>query len=409
MLLAAAFALASARAAALVPQSTVETHRIRITNAAGGLVEVSADRGRSWVCVGRVLRPAHSLARGFAASRWAKDGAVAAVAVHGIRVRVGPTEDGERGALFSVVPKEFSHLPSGYGGHIPGASGIYTDIPAGTSIFRNLAPFVGNPVFVQYKDQLVRVDGDYLPLPEDRIVIVVRRPRIMPTSIEFENRAGGLVTLRHGAASEVIIARVKRPVRGVGRFDATGYTGIGCINTNHAGVITISTAPDVNGNGELVPNSGETRGGFMIQPNRHAEEEGYPVFQVMVVEPPSADSSPLEGQPPLFSGYLSLQFQSRDPERSFVCQMRVDGGPWEQLPAYVGVNSRLFTAAGLTSYFRKQGSARVAREGVTHLRILFPKLTYEAQAAACWALCRWLCLAGARFGCGGYTCSTILS
>ena len=38
-------------------------------------------------------------------------------------------------------------------------------------------------------------------------------------------------------------ATVARPVKGVGRYDGTSFTGVGAVNTNHAGVITISTAP----------------------------------------------------------------------------------------------------------------------------------------------------------------------
>lgn len=384
----------------------VETHRIRFTNVMGGLVEVSADQGDSWLAVGKVTRPAHCLAEGFAASRWAEDGTVAVTAVHGLRIRVRPTQDGQRGALLSVVPKEFHSPPPNYGGHIPGASGIYTDIPAGTSIFRNLAPFVGNPVFVQYRSGLVPIPRDYEPVPQDRIVIVVKRPRELPSSIEIENWAGGKVTLRYGSGTELNIAQVQRPVWGVGRFDATGYTGIGCINTNHAGVITISTAPDVNGQPQFDDPFGETRGGFMIQPNRHAENEGYPVYQAMVVAPLSEDAPPLEGRPPLFDGYLGLQFQSRDLSRSYVCQMRVDGGDWESLPERVGIDSRLFTRYGIASYFRSRGEPREVTQGVTHLRIRFPQLDYEAHGRQFGrrvsdALCPW------PADC--YTCSSTLS
>src|SRR4029450_9086637 len=36
----------------------VETHRLRVTNQAGGSVEVSLDAGRSWEVLGHVTRPA---------------------------------------------------------------------------------------------------------------------------------------------------------------------------------------------------------------------------------------------------------------------------------------------------------------------------------------------------------------
>ncbi len=356
----------------------VETHRIRIRNTVGGAVEVSPDAGRSWQAVGSVTRPATALAEGFAASRWARDGTVCATAVHGLRLRVGPSMSSGRGGLLAIVPKEFASPPPNYGGFVPGASGIYTDIPAGTSIFRNLAPFLGNIVLREESGSVQRIGPDYRPRVGDVLVIVVARPGRMPQCITLENRSGGRVLADYGGGEVYEFARVRHPVEGVGRFDATGFTGVGCINTNHPGVVTISTAPDHNGKPVFDDPFGETRGGFMIQPARHAESEaagGGPVAQVMVVEPVSRRlSGGLEGTPPLFQGFLSLQFQSRDPSRSFVCQMRVDDGDWEPLVQYVGIRPGLFTSPReLERVLDQQGRGRFVRQGVTALRILFPE------------------------------------
>lgn len=356
----------------------VETHRIRIRNATGGAVEISPDAGRSWQTVGSVVRPATALAEGFAASRWAQDGTVCATAVHGLRLRVGPSSSSGRGGLLAVVPKEFASPPPNYGGFVAGASGIYTDIAAGTSIFRNLAPFLGNVVLREENGSVQRIGPEYRPLVGDVLVIPVARPERMPRSITLENRSGGKVLADFGDGELYEFARVHNPVEGVGRFDATGFTGVGCINTNHPGVVTVSTAPDHDGKPVFDDPFGETRGGFMIQPARHAEAEasgGGPVAQVMVVEPVSRRfAAGIEGTPPLFQGFLGLQFQSRDPSRSFVCQMRVDDGEWEPLVQYVGIRPGLFTSPReLERALDRQGRGRFVRQGVTAFRILFPE------------------------------------
>ena len=365
---------------------TVETHRIRITNTTGGPIEISPDEGESWLQVGSVTRPAHSLSDGYAATRWSRDGTVCATAVHGLRIRVDQWESSDRGAVFALVPKEFANPPPGFGGFDPGASGIYTDIRAGTSIFRGLAPFVGNQVYLAASDGSTRrLPGRYEPQIGDRIVIEVRQPTCPPVSFTFQNRDGGRATAEFVDGSEVLLGRVTRPLRGVGRFDATGYTGVGCINTNHSGVITISTAPDNNGEPLFDAPFGETRGGFMIQPSTHAQNEGWPIDQVLVVAPPTDDSPPLEGRAPLFAGFLGLAFQSRDPDASYLCTMSIDGGPWEPLPEYVGRSESLFTARGLERYYSDLGRPHNVTRGLTGLRITFPKeLSGQEASTGSW-------------------------
>ena len=170
-----------------------------------------------------------------------------------------------------------------------------------------------------------------------------------------------------------------RPVTGVGRYDGTTFTGVGAVNTNHGGVITISTAPvspaDTHEGGPV-----ETRGGFMIQPIKHVEEQREKSPQVMVVKP-SDDSivrlegiAPhLEGMPPLFSGHISLDNYESSPEASFKAQVRIDSGEWEEVPRIVGRVDNAFTAAYLQPYFERLGQARSINQGVTHIRLLLPR------------------------------------
>jgi hypothetical protein len=360
---------------------TIETHRIRVTNATGGEVQISPDEGANWLTVGTVVRPARELILGYAATRWSRDGTVCATAVHGFRIRVARASDDGRGSLIALVPKEFESPPPNYGGFDPQGAGIYTNIPAGTAIFRNLAPYVGNPAYVQVGDELKPLPSHYQPLVGDRLVIVVRRPDVALRGFVFENHVGGSAYAEAPDGGRRLLGRVERAVVGVGRFDATGYTGVGCINTNHSGVITISTAPDHNGEPLFDDPFGETRGGFMVQPSKHAANELKPYEQVLVVGPATAADPPLEGRPPLFSGFIGLQFQSRDLSRSYVCLMQVDHGPWEPVPEYIGRNDRLFTPEGLTAYYAGRGAPRQIREGATAFFIRFPTALGGGPAA----------------------------
>lgn len=334
-----------------------ESHRIRIHNAKGGLVQVSVDRGESYSTVGRVTLPAVRSMPGFAAGEYADPGTVAAIAVHAIRIRSGNASP--RNAwppVFSIIPREFESPSTGYEN---GSSGIYTDIPAGTAIFRNLSPLVGNPVFLEVNGRLSPLSRDYMPSSGDKLVITVLVPRRRPSEIVIENRRGGAVQAVYGDSIERI-AVVEKPVAGTGRFDATEYTGVGCINTNHCGVITVSTAPRVG----QTARHGEQRGGFQILPSRHAHRIGM-IPQYMVVAPIDAGSATLEGQPPLFQGFIGLASDADTPGRSFGVEVRAGGVDWLPIKQLIGKNDR-----SLVDY-------RGVGEPMTHLRLIFPDASEE--------------------------------
>jgi hypothetical protein len=333
--------------------STGEVFRIRITNTVDGAVEVG--RSGDYRPIGKVNRPATDVMPGFAASTYVRDGVVAAIATHGIRIKTGTVDESPR--MISLVPLQFATIPSGYGGHVPGNSGIYTDIPAGESIFRTLSPFVGNAVFLEVLDGLRSLARAYRPSIGDVLVIIVRLPQDMPCAVEFENRDGGMVTSVCADGTKAHIATVTRPVTGVGRFDGTSYTGVGAVNTNHPGVLTISTAPAQKGLGELEGQGQESRGGFMIQPSRHAATQPR-MNQVMIVAPLQGSTAPLEGAPPLFFGHINLAWSLDDPTHSYRAEVRLGASDWLPMPQVIGKNDDAFTESGLGP--------------VTHIRLLFP-------------------------------------
>ena len=310
-----------------------ELFRIKILNRPGGRIEVSSDKGMNYSRVGMVTDAAITTAEGFLAAKYAANGTIAATAVHGLRIKTSGATSGSRyeNRIISILPIEFHTEPERFGGHVAGNSGIMTNIPAGTSIFRNLAPFAGNQVYLQKSGILSKLPFDYSPEINDSLVIIVSLPDVMPNEIIFENRKDGTVEARYGDRKEVI-ATVKQPVTGIGRFDATGYTGVGAINTNHGGVITVSTAP-LNG-GEFGPSKLETRGGFQIVPSKHASTLNISP-QLMIVAPVDADKQ-LEGSSPLFCGCIGLAFDSSDERTCFYADMKTDTSDWLPLPSLVG-------------------------------------------------------------------------
>ncbi len=316
-----------------------ETFRIRVVNAEDGAIQVSGDAGKNWLLVGRVTAPATRSLMGYLASGYAPPSTVAATAVHGIRVRVGDLTSAYP-LMVSILPREFSQTPVRFGGHVSGASGIYTNIPTGTSIFRQLSPYAGNPVFLEGgQGQLTPLPIGYTPQENDTLVIIVRRPANPLTQVVFQNAVGGPVTATFADGTSKVITTVLKPVLGVGRFDATSYTGVGAVNTNHTGVITVSTAPVTHST--LLEGVGdERRGGFQIEPayhNSETDEAGAP--SILVLGSPDKKRTPdLEGTPPLFHGYFNLAWDPDDPKHSWRCEIQraETGGQWLPIPMLIG-------------------------------------------------------------------------
>ncbi len=339
----------------------VEQWRIRLENRPGGTIAVSSDQGAAWERVGTVAHAATAVNEmGYTASKWAADGSVAATAVNAVHIKVRHNTAKDRGVVFSILPciPSESHV----GGQTTTSVGIDTDIAAGTGIFGSLAPVVGNPVYLETDGQLTRLPPDHTPDVGDVFVIVVERPMRPPLSAVFENKFGGIVYLEYLDGQRRAVGAVLRPVLGVGRFPGTAYAAVGRIRANHCGVIDISTSPY----GEV--------GGFQIVPKGHAgSPETHYVrteTQWMVIGPLNALDPSWEGVPPFFSSFLGPYFSSKDLTAGdwldrYLGRVRVDvrlnGGPWERMPAY-SLDPRAALPAG----------ARTALRKVTHIRIHFP-------------------------------------
>ncbi len=306
-----------------------EECRVRVENRAGGDISVSVDAGSTWSPIGKVMHPNEGVTLettdgGFTAADWASDGAVAATAANAIHIKV---HQGQRHAvLFSLQPREFlGSSEEAAKSYFSSPSSIFTDIPAGTSLFGSAhAPRLGNPVYLGRSNPLVPLPADYRPSIGDVLVLVSVRPVSELRELHVFNREGGLVTAAYRDGSVKVVGRVERAVGGTGRFAGTLFADIGQIRANHPGVVCVSTSPL----GQI--------GGFQIVPSRHAREPNLSyvwgaIAAWMVVGPLLPGQPALEGAGPLFGGHLRPGTGS--------CQVRRGAGaPWAPLPTLVGLS-----------------------------------------------------------------------
>ena len=285
---------------------------------------------------------------GYTASKWAAPGTVAASAVNAVHLTLSVEKDA--GRTMSILPLHTVAPAAG------DKAFITLDVPAGTGFFGGWAPPVGTRVLVRKADGLlVPLEVSGLPSPGDELIFDVEEEE-RPYIIDVENRPGGRVLGWYQAGPKVL-ARVIRPVRGVGRFGGTEFQGRGRIRANHSGVIDVSTA----GRG--------VTGGFQILPFLHSKSKemggAWQLTQWLIIA--SETERALPGTAPLFSGNLVPGSQLSDVlwdiwstyGRKPLVLCRLDGGPWEKLP-------------------EEGGKQDFALERVTHLRIYSP-FTGEPQ------------------------------
>lgn len=345
-----------------------ELYRIRITNSENGLVQVSLDGGNTYYATGLVKQPAGRASQGFMASGYINGGCVCAAASHAIRIKVFPkekyNEDFKNVSIFSVTAKEFWTDPKGFGGYSSPNSSILTDIHTATGIFSNFAPFPDTQVYSEEKGKLIPIDDTHEVSEGNVYVIPVERPETEDTFIEFENTPGGSVLLNNSKITEVF-----KPFKGIGRYDGTTYNSPGQINTAHGGVITIATSPLFSYKTKEGGKT-ETRGGFMIQPVRHAFRQTETKPQVMTVGKDQNETEQ-EGKAPLYSKNIGLWFYLNYPEHSYYAEPKIDSS-YIKMPSVTGKNDNAFTKEYLNG---KLGIK--CGQGLTGVRIHIPKFSRE--------------------------------
>ena len=267
----------------------------------------------------------------YTASKWGTPQTVCATAVNAIHVLVDVEQ--ERGRIFSIVPT-ITVAPAA-----PPGAFFSIDSPAGTGLFGGFAPLTGSKVFIespQGRKSIFPLSGDALPIEKgDVLVIESPLPKNPDTwMVDIENRPGGRV-IAWTKAGPSVVARVVRPVGGVGRFGGTEFQSVGRVRASHTGVIDIATSL----RGEV--------GGIQIMPLTHAltsskMASAWTATQWMILAPLPGKEA-LEGTAPLFKGLLpGTQLDDRLPDvwstygRKPLVLGRFGGGAWRRLSPISG-------------------------------------------------------------------------
>ncbi|MDR1966311.1 MAG: hypothetical protein LBQ36_06340 [Synergistaceae bacterium] len=330
------------------PSDAEPLYKIYLPFERGGIVRAVLRDGAEYA-IGRVdALPERTRWPSYTASAWGRPGAVTASAVNAVHILMS-VEEGQ-GRTMSVLPSETIAPAAG-----PGAA-IVLDCKGGTSFFGAWAPPVGTKISVLTPTGVIPLEA---ALPEEGDVLVFEVfERDAPYMVDFENRPGGRVVAWRRSGADVI-ARVIRPLGGVGRFEGTLYQWPGRIRANHSGVIDISTS-DYG-----------TIGGFQIIPWDHAlnskeMQSAWQMTQWMILGPADGKSM-MGGTAPLFEGGFvpgpgrkeaMWDLWSTYGRKSLVLA-RLNGGAWTRLPIAAGKSDD-------------------ALKAVTHLRVYFP-VTGEPQ------------------------------
>jgi hypothetical protein len=331
----------------------VETHRIRVTNQPGGAVEVSLDGGRGWETIGHLKRTASISAVGSRALEATLPGTVSGTAPEQITVRVPTTLPTPRWVRIAAD------------GEQPNTAAFQTDIPAGESLFRALAPAPGSRVFLERDTGQESLPTNYLPKRGDKLVIVCERSPESPAAVILENKLGGQVALVTPFGEEKIIGRVAQPLRGLGRYAGTEKAGEGAVVAYHGAAIIISTSGrrlKLDADNKPV----DDRGGFVIQP-AECELKGAtrPEAQILVEGLAAAAGGAKPALSPLFGLPVSLSSCVPADAAPTRVDIRIDNGEWEPLPDLRGG----VDAADLKARLAAARGDRPVQEGITHLRI----------------------------------------
>ena len=359
-----------------------EIARLRVHNAANGVIEGSRDRGKTWELIGHVLQPTIKVnPRGYNASKYGLVGAVAATAVNAIHIKAGYNAKENRGIIWSLSPaSDTAAGTASLQSEVSPGSSAFTDIPGGTGICGGpFTPFVGNPIFLDNdaNNELKPLPENYVPRLGERWTILIQRPARYPREIVFQNRFGGLITVQYREEQPRVIGQVLRPVQGIGRFVGSYFSEVGRLRANHNGVIDVSTSPR------------SKIGSFQIVPANHAmsDETHYirELTQWMVVGPVSALDPSWEGVAPLYSNFFRPRYDRNDVWNEdwmeglagrFVFEVKLKGkdgreSDWQPMPSlFLEPNAPLPQWAG------------TALANMTQLRAVFPFAWDETAKAS---------------------------
>ncbi len=324
-------------------------------NRPGGAVELSADGGEEWKPLGKVTRAATATAPATTVIGVVPAGTVAGVGPEHLLLRV----PGPKGELRSL-----RILAKGEAGNVAAVS---TDLPTRSALFRSLAPPVGSRVLLEREERAAALPAGWVPKPGDRLLVRVLSPDYTePPSIVIENKEDGEVVLAATGGVPRVLARVKQPLRGIGRYSGTERAGRGSVVCWTPTAVMVSTSGlarrlDADGN------AAEERGGFVVQPAEpRLMGATHQPSQLLIEAVPEGDAKPAISR---FFG-LAAPLTTGDPldEAPTRVDVRIDEGDWEPLPDLRGaINEENLNAAMQQAL----GEGRTVKAGITHLRFTF--------------------------------------
>lgn len=348
------------------PPAARELYRVRITNQSGGSVEASSDSGKTWETLGKVVRPATGVSLSTAVISVAPPGCVAGVTPAQVLIRMPAGKGLYRSLRIAAAGEEAS------------SAVIATDIAPRTALFRTIAPPVGSRFLLEQEGAAVPLPSQYVPKPGDRLLILVTDPGPgEPQTLTIENKPDGEVVLATTGSVPRVVARVKQPLRGIGRYAGTERAGRGALVSWSPTAVLVSSSGRGR-RGEDKEKAPEERGGFVIQPAEPTlQGSTHPASQLLLqaVAPAGPRALPAGTAPeeaPPVSSFFGLPAglssgDALDPRPAYV-QIRIDGGDWESLPDLRGTIDEGGLAKALQSAL---GGARTVKSGISHLRVVF--------------------------------------
>ena len=301
------------------------------------------------ITLGKVTKiPVKTNYPAYTASKWSKNSTVCASAVNAIHMLLNV--ENNRGRIISLVPS-VTVAPAA----APGAY-FAIDSPAGTGIFGGFAPLTGSRITILNPETNLERNLDGVPSEGETLIIRTDLPDNPEFfMLEIENRPSGRV-IAWGNRGVKVIARVIRPIAGVGRFGGTVFQDVGRIRASHSGVIDVATSK----RGEV--------GGIQIMPLHHALTSteminSWKLTQWLIIAPLPDNNEILEGHEPIFKNSFvpGTQLDDKNKFENFwnaygrkplvIC--RISGGAWEKLPEVAG-------------------KVDDALKNITHLRLYYP-------------------------------------
>jgi len=309
-----------------------------------------------------VQRPAATVAVGPRGAAVAPSGSVAGVGDHEILLRLPSKSATVRSLRILAADQQ------------PSNATILTNLAAGDSLFRFLAPTPGSKLVLERDGKTGPIPPNYGPRKGDGLIIIVSEPP-PPFAVSLENKPCGHVVLEGQAGDRTIIGQVKQPLRGIGRYANCQRAGAGSLVSYSPTLITVSTVSELrrlDENGKEI----ESRGGFIIQPSEPGlRGTTHPASQILV-----ARAGPRSAQAPVSTLFgLPLPISTRLPtdRHSTRVEVKIDGGDWEPMPDLPGTVNEADLLPALA-----KALSRPVHQGITHLRLTPGRLTTAAVRQA---------------------------